>query len=99
MELVSTHWTRLQLCYKFLCGIFRKDTQPFDFIKCNIIWKLVYKYKFQYIDQIKEVWSCFLQIWEKDFYKLIGSIVLIKCLRSIDNSNDFHLFILLWKGS
>ena len=50
IDLVSTHWHRLWQCYKFLCSIFSKATQPFDFIKWNIIWKLGYKVK--YISQI-----------------------------------------------
>ena len=49
MELVSTH-CRLWLCYKFLCSIFSKGKQPFDFVKRNVIQKLTYKVK--YIIQI-----------------------------------------------
>ena len=30
---ISTHWRRLRLCYRFLCSMFSKDTSPFDFIK------------------------------------------------------------------
>ena len=45
MEEVSTHRHRLWLCYKFLCSIFSKHTQPFDFIKDNVIRKLAYKVK------------------------------------------------------
>ena len=36
--------------YKFLCSIFIKGTQTFDFMKPNVIWKLTYKVK--YISQI-----------------------------------------------
>ena len=50
MKLISTHWHRLWLCHKFLCSIFSKGAQPFDFIKPNLIWKLTYKV--QYISQI-----------------------------------------------
>ena len=46
MELISTDSHRLWLCHKFLCSIFSKGTQPFDFIKCNIIRKLAGKVKF-----------------------------------------------------
>ena len=45
MELKPTHWRKPQLCYKFLCSLFNKDTYPFDFIKPNIIWKLNFKVK------------------------------------------------------
>ena len=45
-NLASTHWHRLWLCYKFLCCIFSKGIQPFDFIKHNIIWKLAYKVQY-----------------------------------------------------
>ena len=40
MELISIHWHRLLLCYKF------HVMQSFDFIKCNIIQKLACKVKF-----------------------------------------------------
>ena len=50
MKLISTHRHRLWLCHKFLCSIFSKGAQPFDFIKPNLIWKLTYKV--QYISQI-----------------------------------------------
>ena len=65
-----THWGRLWLCYKFLCRMFSKGTQPFDFVKHNIIRKLVYKVK--YIDQINGV---FRKFESKIFSKLAGSIV------------------------
>ena len=45
MGLITTHWSRLELCYKFLCSIFSKGTKPFDFIKCTVIWKLTYNIK------------------------------------------------------
>ena len=35
----------LGLCYKFLCSIFSKGTKLFDFMKRNIVWRLVYKVK------------------------------------------------------
>ena len=41
--------------------MFSKGTQPFDFIKPKVIWKLTYKVK--YISHI-EVWSCFSEIRE-----------------------------------
>ena len=50
MKLISTHRHKLWLCYKFLCSILSKGTQPFDFIKPNVISKLTYKVK--YISQI-----------------------------------------------
>ena len=50
MELISTHWCRLWLCCKFLCSMFSKGSQIFDFRKSNITWKLTYKVK--YISQI-----------------------------------------------
>ena len=33
------------LCYKFLCSIFSKGTKPFDFMKGNIVRRLVNKVK------------------------------------------------------
>ena len=53
MELVSTRLQRLWRCYKCLCNIFCKSTQPFDFIKHNVIRKLAYKVN--YIIQINGV--------------------------------------------
>ena len=44
------HWHRWWLYYKFLCSIFSKGKQSFDFIKRNVIRKLAYKVK--YINQI-----------------------------------------------
>ena len=47
MELISDY-IRIVDCgfiIKLLCSTFSKDTQPFDFIKCNIIRKLAYKVK------------------------------------------------------
>ena len=41
MELVSTHLD----CGFILCSIFRKGTQPFDYIKRNVIRKLAYEVK------------------------------------------------------
>ena len=35
----------LNVIIEYPHSIFSKDTQPFNFIKCNIIWKLVYKVK------------------------------------------------------
>ena len=43
MEIISTHLSILWLCNKFMCSIFSKDTQPFDFIKCQ---KLAHKVKY-----------------------------------------------------
>ena len=40
MEVITTHSSRLGLCYKFLWGIFSKGIQPFDFIKHNLIRKV-----------------------------------------------------------
>ena len=40
MESIWTHWNRLWLYYKFLCSMLSNDTQPFDFISSNLIWKL-----------------------------------------------------------
>ena len=47
-ELISTHCCRLWFCYIFC--IVSKGAQPFDFIKLNVIQKLVYKVK--YMSQI-----------------------------------------------
>ena len=47
-----------------------KGTQPFDFVKRNIIRKLVYKV--EYIDQINGI---FRKFKSKIFFKLAGSIV------------------------
>ena len=47
---MTTQWCRSWLSYKFLCSIFSKGKQPFDFIKRSIIPKLTYKVK--YISQI-----------------------------------------------
>ena len=45
MELISTHYRSLCHC-KFMCSIFSKATQPFYFIKANVIQKLDYKVKY-----------------------------------------------------
>ena len=42
MELLSTHLD----CGFILCSIFSKGTQPFDYIKRNIIRKLAYEVKY-----------------------------------------------------
>ena len=46
MDFVLTHWRKLWLCYNYLCSIFNESTQPFDFIKRNVIRKLPYKAKY-----------------------------------------------------
>ena len=43
IELITTHWSRLGLCCKFLHSICSKGTQPFDFIKRKAICKLADK--------------------------------------------------------
>ena len=50
MKLISTHSRTLWICYNFLCSIFSKRTQKFDFIKRNLFQKLAYNVK--YISQI-----------------------------------------------
>ena len=45
LTVITTRWYKLQICYKFLCGIFSKGTQSFNFIKHNTIWKLACKVK------------------------------------------------------
>ena len=45
MELITTHCSRSGLCYKVLCSIFSKGSQPFDFIKRNVFRKIAYKVK------------------------------------------------------
>ena len=72
MELILTHWQRLWLCNKFLCSIFSKSTQSFNFIKGNIIRKLAYKAK--YVSQIKGGFM-FGRNWRLGFFKLVDSIV------------------------
>ena len=47
---------------KFLCSIFVKGTQKFDFMKPNLIWKLIYKVLTSV--KLMEVWSCFSEIQE-----------------------------------
>ena len=42
MELLSTHLD----CGFILCSIFSKGTQPFDYIKRNVIRKLAYEVKY-----------------------------------------------------
>ena len=48
--------------FKFLGSIFSKDTQPFDFIKHNVIWKLAYQVK--YSSQINGGLIRFSEIWK-----------------------------------
>ena len=50
MKLISTDWHRLWLFYNFFGGTFGKGTQPYDFLKFNVIQKLAYNIK--YISQI-----------------------------------------------
>ena len=62
------------LYYKFLCSTFSKGTQPFDFIKRNIIQTLAYKIK--YVVQIN---GCLIMLFGhlkgRFFFKLVGSII------------------------
>ena len=75
MDLRTTRESRMGLCYNFLCNIFSKGTQPFGFIKCKVIWKLVYTIMSNAQVKLMEVWSCSFEILELDFLKLVGSIV------------------------
>ena len=59
--------------YKFV--IFSKGTQPFDFMKTNVIWKLTYKKLKTNQVKLMEVWSCFSKRREWDYFKLVGLIV------------------------
>ena len=57
-----------------MSSTFSKTTQPFDFIKPNVTWKLANKVK--YISQINGgLIRFFLEIPEEHFLKLVGSIV------------------------
>ena len=59
---------------EYPCNIFSKDTKPFNFIKRNVIWKLVYKIK--YVSQIKGGLNMFFgNLRIRFFFKLVGSIV------------------------
>ena len=40
------------MCNKFWCSVFIKDTQPFDFVKRNKIWKLVDEVKYVAMDPL-----------------------------------------------
>ena len=108
MKLISTHRHRLWLCHKFLCSIFSKGAQPFDFIKPNLIWKLTYKV--QYISQINGGLIMFfqnlrIQLFGLNRYekrnKQHSSVFKVwkwisfffKWHRSIDNSIDFFIFL------
>ena len=75
VDLRTTRQSRVGLCYKLLCNIFSKGTQPFGFIKCKVIWKLVYTIMSNAQVKLMEVWSCTFEILELDFFKLVGSIV------------------------
>ena len=89
MELISTHWHRLWHFCKFMCFIFRKATQPLDFIKSNVTQKLAYKVK-NILVKLKEL--------DYIFQKFENKIrVLSKCHRSTDNFIDFYLFIMSWR--
>ena len=119
MELITAHLSRWGLCYKFLCSIFSKGTQSFDFIKRKVIRKL--SYKFKCISQIngclimffgnsrvrflKISWldcgQCGKNQYKKKEHNQHSSVfsvkitlILFKCHRSIDNSNNFYLLIL-----
>ena len=56
----KTHWCRLWFCYTFLCSIFSKGTQTFNFIKPIIILKLTCKVNT--LIKFMEIWSCFSEI-------------------------------------
>ena len=57
-----------------MSSTFSKTTQPFDFIKPNVTWKLANKVK--YISQSNGgLIRFFLEIPEEHFLKLVGSIV------------------------
>ena len=71
MELISTHSPRLWHCREFIYRIFSKATQPFDFIKPNLIQKLTYKVKC--ISQ-RRFGHVLLEIQE-NIFKLVGLIV------------------------
>ena len=98
-------WTKLRQ-YQFIdmdcgfvinfCGIFRKGAEQFDFIRCNLIQKSAYKVK--YISQISG--GLFFASSRLRFFKEFGTmgnktVILFKCHRSIGNSIEFYLFILL----
>ena len=72
-ELASTHWHRQWLCYNFLCRIFNKGTQQFDFIKHSAIRKFSYKTK--YISQNNGGLIMFFANSRIRFFKLVDSIV------------------------
>ena len=123
MEFISRHRHSLWYC-KFMCCIFSKATQPFDFIKPNIIQNLAYKVNISQIN-VGSIWNFrirfFQNSWldceqyEKNQWKepmqekgtqstasvqsVMLTFILFKCHSSIDNSTDFYLFTLLWKGS
>ena len=66
--IINSLQCRLWLCFKLLRSIFSKSTQPFDFIRRNIIWKLTYKVK--YINEINEVLIIFFANSGIRFFKL-----------------------------
>ena len=91
MELISTDWRRLWLCSKFLCSIFSKDKEPFNFIKRDIIKKLATKVKLWTIwkepMQKKGTESPYISVQSVEI-----TFILFTCHRSTDNSNDFYSF-------
>ena len=123
MQLTSDYDIRVVDCgfiIKFLSTTLSKDTQPFDFIKYNIIPKLAYKVK--NISQINVALIMFFgnlrlrflkiswlncEQYGKNQYKKkehnqqfsVQSVkitfILLKSHRSVDNSNDYNLVILL----
>ena len=48
--------------------MFSKNTEPFDFIKCNVIQKLAYEVK--YIDEINGGLIVFQKFESKSFWKI-----------------------------
>ena len=73
MESIPTYGRKPQLCYKFLCSLFNKDTYPFDFIKPNVIWKLNCKVKYKC--QVNGGLIMFFENSRIRFFKLVGSIM------------------------
>ena len=72
-EIWKTHSPRCpkNFVINFLCSIFSKGTQSFDFIKSDIIWKLTYEVK--YISQINGG-LMFSRNLRTRFFKLVGTI-------------------------
>ena len=68
MELITTHCSKLEHCYRFLHSIFSKGTQPFAFIKCNVIQRLASKIKC--ISQINGGLIMFFGNWRMRIFKI-----------------------------